>query len=114
MTFPFTSSGAAVGIAARDSRSTNNNNNNDEQPQHAWPLESGKASSKADVILGFLVGGLPSEEGQEGPETDIDTDTDTEIPPSTIGVFVDDDVSEISDARLAGCTSLHRILFVPS
>jgi|MDSY01.1.fsa_nt_gb hypothetical protein len=30
MTFPFTSSGAAVGIAARDSRSTNNNNNNDD------------------------------------------------------------------------------------
>ena len=30
MTFPFTSSGAGVGIAARDSRSTNNNNNNDD------------------------------------------------------------------------------------
>ena len=35
MTFPFTSSGAAVGIAARDSRSTNNNNNNDDDDGRA-------------------------------------------------------------------------------
>ena len=35
MTFPFTSSGAAVGIAARDSRSTNNNNNNNDDDGRA-------------------------------------------------------------------------------
>ena len=35
MTFPFTSSGAGVGTAARDSRSTNNNNNNDDDDGRA-------------------------------------------------------------------------------
>ena len=32
---------------------------------------------------------------------------------SVRGVFIDDNVSEVADPRLAQCPLLHRILFVP-